>query len=48
MPHVPQTFDHEYDVVVVGTGGAGFACPAGIWSLIMPVTFFAIRNSFLF
>src|SRR5580658_10941692 len=25
------------------TGGAGFACPAGICNLICPVTFFAIK-----
>src|SRR6185295_10137660 len=28
------------------TGGAGFACPAGICSLICPTTFFAISLSF--
>src|SRR4030095_12146610 len=27
----------------VPTGGAGFACPAGIWSLICATTSFAIR-----
>lgn len=26
---MPQTFDHTYDVVVVGTGGAGFATALG-------------------
>src|ERR1700746_2715955 len=26
------------------TGGAGFACPAGICHLICPVTFFAIKS----
>src|SRR5687767_10769041 len=28
----------------VPTGGAGFARPAGIWSLTNPVTFFAIAS----
>src|SRR3974377_1443328 len=30
------------------TGGAGFACPAGICNLIIPVTFFAIKLLRLF
>src|ERR1700690_2918462 len=30
------------------TGGAGFACPAGICNLICPVTFFAIKLLCLF
>src|SRR6516225_5912991 len=30
------------------TGGAGFACPAGICNLMMPVTFFAIKLLCLF
>jgi len=28
----------------VPTGGAGFARPAGIWSLTNPMTFFAIAS----
>src|SRR3954467_15382637 len=28
------------------TGGAGFACPAGICNLIIPVTFLAIKSAF--
>src|SRR6059058_1748759 len=30
------------------TGGAGFACPPGIWSLITVRTFFAIASSVQF